>query len=95
MPSLPVSFKEFVKDPVKAILYLAIIGIVSLFTFLYKSQESKVDLLKEEWAKCENGNYQRDIKIDYLLASKAKSDSLLNRITGKLEAMEELKRNSQ
>lgn len=84
--------KEFFKDPVKGMLLLCVVAISILFTYLYKGQESDKVLLKEEWSKCENENYIRDVKINYLLESKAKSDSLLNRVMGKIEAFDELKK---
>ena len=92
---LPITFPEFVKNPKEAITYLAILGLCVLFTFLYRNQQAEKQLLKDNWAKCENGNYQRDVKISILEIGKARSDSLLNRIIGKLEAIEEIKKQNK
>ena len=86
--------KRFFSDTVKTILLLALVAIGVLFTYLYKNQESEKIMLKENWAKCENGNYQRDVKIDGLIIAKAKVDSTLNRILGRLEAIDELKKSN-
>lgn len=44
--SLPISFKEFAKDPVKAILFLSVIAIMYLYIdnkMVYKEQINKLE----------------------------------------------------
>lgn len=84
--------KEFFKDTTKGMLLLCVVAISVLFTFLYKNQEGEKAELRKQNTKCETKNYLQDVDIKVLLAGKAKSDSLVNRIMGRLEAIEELKK---
>lgn len=84
--------KRFFSDTIKTILLIAIVALGFIFTLLNKSQESKIDIYRDGWNKCETINKLQDIKIDILNEKNAKKDSLLNRIMGRLEAIEELKK---
>lgn len=84
--------KRFFSDTIKTILLIAIVALGFIFTLLNKSQESKVDIYKDGWNNCETANKIQDIKIDFLTRKNETKDSLLNRIMGRLEAIEELKK---
>ncbi len=56
---LPVSFKQFSKDPTKAILYLALIAIIYLYVDNKVTQADQIKYLMEQ-------NTTKDIKIEKL-----------------------------
>lgn len=88
--SLPVSFKDFSKDPVKAILYLAIIAIVSLFTYLQVSSNNEKKLLKEQLLKCDTKNFTQDVELKQLRDQYIEVASLFNNLKGKMETLQSL-----
>lgn len=80
---LPVSYKDFVKDPVKALLYIALAAIGGLYVdgkvssySQIKKQNQKIDAM--------------EIKIDALTGQLRKSDSTLAGVSAKLILLQEL-----
>ena len=90
MPSLPVKFNDFIKDPVKAILYMAIIAIVALFGFLYKGWASERKDLKDQLVKCDTKNYTQDVEIKQIRTQYVETFGLLKEVQSKIKTLQEL-----
>jgi len=81
---MPISFKEFSKDPVKGLLFLVILAVGYLYVdnkMNYTSQIEKCGINVEELTK----------KVDLLDERLRKSDSTLARAATKLEMLNEIK----
>lgn len=80
---LPVSFSEFSKEPVKAILFMAVLAIGYLYV------DNKItyhDQIEKQGAKIE----KLEAKIDALTMQLKRSDSLLASAASKLSTLQEL-----
>jgi len=85
-----VSFEKFKNDPIKAVLYMALLAIGTLFGILrFQWAEEKKDL-KELVNKCDNKNYTQDVEIKQLRGEVLKAVGLVNRLEAKLETLKEL-----
>ena len=85
-----VSFEKFKNDPIKAVLYMALLAIGTLFGILrFQWAEEKKDL-KELVYKCDNKNYTQDVEIKQLRGEVLKAVGLVNRLEAKLETLKEL-----
>ena len=80
---MPVSFKEFSKDPVKALLFIVLVAIAYLYidgkmnyTTQIEKQEVKIEMLEK--------------KVDALTIQLRKSDSTLAAATAKIAVLQQL-----
>jgi len=81
---MPISFKDFAKDPVKGLLFLVLIAVGYLYVdnkMNYTSQIEKCGINVEKLTK----------KVDLLDERLRKSDSTLARAGAKLEMLNEIK----
>jgi predicted regulator of amino acid metabolism with ACT domain len=83
-PSLmPVSFKEFNKDPIKALLFITLLTIGYLYIDSKMMYTNQIEI---QTAKIE----KLEIKIDALTAQLRKSDSTLAAATAKMGLLQQL-----
>jgi hypothetical protein len=80
---LPITFKEFSKDPVKGLLFIVLLAIGYLYVdgkmnymSQIKTQNSKIEVLES--------------KVDLLTLQLRKSDSTLSAATSKISVLQEL-----
>jgi len=90
MPSLPISFKEFNKHPMAAILYLLIVGIVGLFGFLQSSSANEKKVYKEMAKDCATEKYVQSVEMKQLRGEVLELVGWKNRLESKLEVLKEL-----
>lgn len=90
MPELPISFKEFAKSPLAAMLYLCIAAIVGLFTYLQISSSNEREILSKQINDCQTKNFTQDVEMKQLRSEYIKSISLMNRLEAKIETLKEL-----
>jgi hypothetical protein len=81
---LPISFKEFAKDPVKGLLFLVIIAVGYLYVDNKTNYTSQIE-------KCDVNVEKLTNKVDLLDERLKKSDSTLARAAAKLEMLSEIK----
>jgi hypothetical protein len=81
---MPISFKEFAKDPVKGLLFLVILAVGYLYVDNKMNYTSQID-------KCGVNVEQLTKKVDKLDERLKKSDSTLARASAKLEMLNEIK----
>jgi hypothetical protein len=81
---LPISFKEFSKDPVKGLLFLVIIAVGYLYVDNKTNYTSQIE-------KCDVNVENLTNKVDLLDERLKKSDSTLARAAAKLEMLSEIK----
>jgi hypothetical protein len=81
---MPISFKEFSKDPVKGLLFLVILAVGYLYVDNKMNYTSQID-------KCGINVEQLTKKVDLLDERLRKSDSTLARAGAKLEMLNEIK----
>lgn len=81
---MPISFKEFSKDPVKGLLFLVILAVGYLYVDNKMNYTSQID-------KCGTNVEQLTKKVDKLDERLKKSDSTLARASAKLEMLNEIK----
>jgi hypothetical protein len=81
---LPISFKEFAKDPVKGLLFLVIMAVGYLYVDNKTNYTSQIE-------KCDVNVENLTNKVDLLDERLKKSDSTLARAAAKLEMLSEIK----
>jgi hypothetical protein len=81
---MPISFKEFAKDPVKGLLFLVIIAVGYLYVDNKTNYTSQIE-------KCDVNVEKLTNKVDLLDERLKKSDSTLARAAAKLEMLSEIK----
>jgi len=82
--ALPVSFEQFAKDPLKAIMFLVVCAVGYLYV------DNKMNLTSQI-EKCDKNVEQVYKKVDVLEERLRKSDSTLARAGTKLEMLAEIK----
>jgi hypothetical protein len=80
---LPVSFKDFSKEPVKAILFMAVLAIGYLYV---DNKLTYSDQIEKQGAKID----KLEAKIDILTMQLKRSDSLLAAAASKILTLQEL-----
>ena len=80
---LPISFKEFAKEPVKGLMFICIIAVGYLYVDIKMSNTSQQKTLNEKIVKLE-------IKVDQLTDQLRKSDSALSAAASKIAVLQEL-----
>jgi len=78
---IPVSFKEFSKDPVKGLLFLVIVAIGYLYVDIRMNYSGQV-------SKCDDKVIVLDAKIDKLTEHIRRSDSTLGYMISKVEMLQ-------
>jgi hypothetical protein len=81
---MPISFKEFSKDPVKGLLFLVILAVGYLYVDNKMNYTSQIE-------KCGVNVEQLNKKVDLLDERLKKSDSTLARAAAKLEMLDQIK----
>jgi len=81
---MPISFKDFAKDPVKGLLFLVLIAVGYLYVDNKMNYTSQIE-------KCGVNVEQLTKKVDLLDERLRKSDSTLARAGAKLEMLNEIK----
>ena len=81
---MPISFKEFSKDPIKGLLFLVILAVGYLYVDNKMNYTSQID-------KCGVNVEQLNKKVDLLDERLKKSDSTLARASAKLEMLDQIK----
>ena len=81
---MPISFKDFAKDPVKGLLFLVLIAVGYLYVDNKMNYTSQID-------KCGVNVQELNKKVDLLDERLRKSDSTLARAGAKLEMLNEIK----
>jgi hypothetical protein len=81
---MPISFKDFAKDPVKGLLFLVLIAVGYLYVDNKMNYTSQID-------KCGINVEKLTKKVDLLDERLRKSDSTLARAGAKLEMLNEIK----
>ena len=81
---MPISFKDFAKDPVKGLLFLVLIAVGYLYVDNKMNYTSQIE-------KCGVNVEQLTKKVDLLDERLRKSDSTLARAGSKLEMLNEIK----
>jgi hypothetical protein len=82
--ALPVSFEQFAKDPLKAIMFLVVCAVGYLYV------DNKMNL-NTQIEKCDKNVQELNVKTDILEERLRKSDSTLARAGAKLEMLSEIK----
>jgi hypothetical protein len=82
--ALPVSFEQFAKDPLKAIMFLVVCAVGYLYV------DNKMNL-NAQIEKCDKNLQELNLKTDILEERLRKSDSTLARAGAKLEMISEIK----
>lgn len=80
---LPVSFKEFAKEPVKGVLFMAVLAIGYLYI---DNKLTYHDQIEKQSAKID----KLEAKIDLLTMQLKRSDSLLAAAASKISTLQEL-----
>ncbi len=80
---LPVSFKEFAKEPVKGLMFLCILAVGYLYVDIKMTNSST--------QKTMNGKIEKlEIKVEQLTDQLRKSDSALSAAASKIKVLQEL-----
>lgn len=80
---LPISFKEFAKEPVKGVLFIALLAIGYLYV---DNKLTYSEQIEKQGAKID----KLEAKIDILTMQLKKSDSLLASAASKIATLQEL-----
>lgn len=87
---LPISFEEFKKNPMKAIMYLFMLVIVALFGYLMVSMKQNQSVIKDQLKECKDASYFQGVQLDILRDKLHKSDSALYKLESKVETLQQL-----
>ena len=87
---LPVSFEQFVKNPLKAITYLFIIAIVALFIRTEAANQRQINTLKDDRDTCRVATYILNVRLDQMSERYRRTDSLANSLNATLKTLREL-----
>jgi hypothetical protein len=82
--NLPLTFSEFMKDPIKGLFFMVILAVGYLYIDNRINYTSQID-------KCEKLTSELTIKVEILENKLRKSDSTLARAAARLEYLNELK----
>ena len=63
---LPVTFGEFIKNPLKALLYIFMVAIVGLFSYLVVKYEKQHKEDRVEIKECKTANYVQSVQHEQL-----------------------------
>ena len=88
MPSL--SFDNFKNDPIKAVLYMALLAIGTLFGILRFQWAQERKDLKEQIVKCDTKNYTQDVEIKQIRSQYVETFGLLKEVQSKIKTLQEL-----
>jgi predicted negative regulator of RcsB-dependent stress response len=81
--NLPMTFQQFLKDPIKGLFFMVILAVGYLYIDNRLNYTSQID-------KCEEMTIQLTKKVEILEEKLRKSDSTLARAAAKLEIINEL-----
>lgn len=85
-----ISFDKFKNDPIKAVLYMALIAIGTLFGILrFQWAEERKDL-KAMLDKCDTKNYTQDVEIKQIRSQYVETFGLLKEVQSKIKTLQEL-----
>jgi hypothetical protein len=87
---LPVSFSDFIKDPVKGILYMSLVAIVALFLFLYRGWVSDKKDLKKQLVECGSSTYAARVETQQLRDQYIEVMGALKEIQGEVNTLKKL-----
>lgn len=80
---MPVSFEQFVKDPIKGLFFMALCAVAFLYIETRVSYNSQLN-------NCDTRTTELDIKVTVLEGKLYERDSLLARTAAKLDLLYEL-----
>ncbi len=87
---LPVSFADFVKSPLKALLYIFMVAIVGLFTYLQVQSSNEKKDLKEQLLKCDTNVYTSRVETQQLRDQYIEVMGALKEIQGEVNTLKKL-----
>jgi hypothetical protein len=80
---MPISFKEFAKEPVKGLMFICIVAVGYLYVDIKMTNSSQQEALNEKIVKLE-------AKVDELTTLLRKSDSTASALSSKIKVLQEL-----
>ena len=80
---MPISFKEFAKEPVKGLMFICIVAVGYLYVDIKMTNSSQQEALNEKIVKLE-------AKVDELTTQLRKSDSTASALSSKIKVLQEL-----
>jgi hypothetical protein len=80
---MPISFKEFAKEPVKGLMFICIVAVGYLYIDIKMTNSSQQKALNEKIVKLES-------KVDELSYLLRKSDSTASALSSKIKVLQEL-----
>lgn len=84
------SFDKFKNDPIKAVLYMALLSIGILFGILRFQWAQERKDLKDQIIKCDTKNYTQDVEIKQIRSQYVETFGLLKEVQSKIKTLQEL-----
>jgi hypothetical protein len=87
---LPISFKDFSKDPVKGLLFIVLLAVGYLYYDNKTSYQSITTEYKEQFGNCQNKVAELENKIELQNIKLKRSDSTMAIAVARLEVLNEI-----
>jgi hypothetical protein len=87
---LPISFKDFAKDPVKGLLFIVLLAVGYLYYDNKASYQNMMSEYKEQVSGCETKVSELEKKVETQNARLKKSDSTMAVAVARLEVLNEI-----
>jgi hypothetical protein len=87
---LPISFKDFAKDPVKGLLFIVLLAVGYLYYDNKASYQKQTDEYKAQYSECGNKVEALEKKLDGKTERLRRADSVMAISVARLEVLNEI-----
>ena len=87
---LPISFKDFAKDPVKGLLFIVILAVGYLYVDNKSSYKNQMEEYKTQYSTCDQKVEALENKLDEKTEKLRRADSVMAISVARLEVLNEI-----
>lgn len=87
---LPISFKDFSKDPVKGLLFIVILAVGYLYVDNKSTYKEQVEQVKSQFETCESKVDNLEMKLEQKTEKLRRADSVMSVAVARLEVLNEI-----
>lgn len=87
---LPISFKDFAKDPVKGLLFIVILAVGYLYIDNKSSYKNQMEEYKAQYSTCDQKVEALESKLDEKTEKLRRADSVMAISVARLEVLNEI-----
>jgi len=87
---LPISYKDFAKDPVKGLLFIVLLAVGYLYYDNKASYKAQNEEYKGQYSNCNSRVEMLEVKLEKTSERLRKTDSIMSAALAKLEILNEI-----